>query len=131
MIRPFVSRHNPLAARPSRARRTSHTAGRPCRRGSRPCRRPSPRPYRGLVQPCPGRIVGVAATPCLLCHDKIHCIVTKVGKWAVAHSAGRKKKIIYIYIYIYIYIIFFFFFIPAIGKPLEKKNIFSFSRRTK
>ena len=41
-IRLFVSRHNPPAARPSRAHRSPLRVGRPCRRASRPCRRPSP-----------------------------------------------------------------------------------------
>ena len=34
--------------------------------------------------------MGVASTPCLLCHDTMHCIVTKAGKWVVAHLAARK-----------------------------------------
>ena len=49
----------------------------------------------------------------LLCHDTMYCIVTKTGKWAVAHPAANNfffflcssycKTIIYIYIYIYIF----------------------------
>ena len=88
-IRPFISRHNPPTAKPSRTRRSPLRTGRPCFRASRPCRRPSPRPYRVLIRPCPGLIVGMVATPCLLCHDTMHCIVTKAGKWAVAHPAAR------------------------------------------
>ena len=88
MIQFIVSRHTPPATRPWHARRLPLLAGRPCRRASRSCRRPSPRPYSGLVRPCPSRIVGVATTLCLLCYDTMHCIVTKAWKWAVAYPAA-------------------------------------------
>ena len=103
---PITIQFTPPAARPSRVRRSSLRAGWPCRRASQPCRRPSPQPYRGPVRPCPGRIVGVAAMPCLLCHDTMHCVVTKAGKWAVAHPAAIiffLFSLIYIYIYIHLF----------------------------
>ena len=132
MIRPFVSRHNPPVARPSRACRSPLHTGRPCRRASQPCRRPSPWPYRGPIRLCPSHIVGMAATPCLLCHDTMHCIVTKAGKWAVAHPTARKKffhsnykKTTNIYIYIDV-----FFFIFQLNKINSLKFIFFFSSFT-
>ena len=89
---PLRVRRSPLRVRrsPLRVRRSPLHAGRPYHRASQPCHRSSPQPYRGPVQPCPGCIVGAAATPCLLCRDTMHCIVTKAGKWAVAHPASRK-----------------------------------------
>ena len=51
-IRPFVSRHNPLETRPSRACLSPLRAGQPCRRASRSCRSPAAPcrgPFFGLI----------------------------------------------------------------------------------
>ena len=114
-IRPFVLRHNPPAARPSHACRLPLRPGPSCRRASRPCRRPSPRPYRGPIRSCPSRIVGVAATPFLLCHDTMHCIVTNAWKWAIAHPIARK---------IFFFSHHFFFHLFTYWKTTKKKYIF-------
>ena len=122
-IRPFVSQHNPPAVRPSSERRSPLRAHRQCRRASRPCHRPSHRPYRGPVRSCPGRIVGVDATPYLLCHDTMHCIVTKAGKWEEAHPTARK---------IFFFSHHFFSHLFTYWKTTKKHIIFfSFFSRTK
>ena len=92
-----------LASRPC-CGPTGHVVG-PCSRASWP--------YRGPP----------ASRLCALCHDKIHCIVTQTGKWAVAHPVSC---LFCKYIYI-----FFFHFVPPTGRPQKKYIFFSFSSRTK
>ena len=110
-IRSFVSRHPPN----SQAMRSPLRVGRLCHSVvscpwlavSQPCCPPPPpppppehtptRPYRG-VMPLP-------------CHDTICCIVTKAGKWAVAHPAARKP------FFFFFSLIIFFSFVPAIVRP--------------
>ena len=147
-IHPFVSQHNPPAVRPSSERRSPLREHRQCRRASRPCRRPSHRQYRGPIRSCPGRMVGVDATPCLMCHDTMHCIVTKAGKWAKAHLTTRKifffftsfffsfvhlledhKKTYYFFFHFSVepnkFIKIYFIFFPVLHtiKPKKKKKI--------
>ena len=52
MIRPFILRHNPPAAKPSRACLSPLHASQSCRRASRPCRSPAALcrcPFSGLI----------------------------------------------------------------------------------
>ena len=63
------------------------------------------------VNICLYDILTYNARPIALCHDTMHCIVTKAGKWAIAHPAAS-----------YTFFFFFFFFILFHLLEDHKKN---------
>ena len=111
----FLYRDSPLARTCARAR-----AARPCAQTGRvvahvgrvvgPCCKAS--------WPCRGH---PTARPNALSHDTMHCIVTKAGKWAVAHLGAFANPFFFFFTH------HFFSFVPATIRPQKKIYIFFMS----
>ena len=115
----LVSRLTPDQVMHVCAHRSPLRPGRPCRGDvsctwlvvSQPCCAPQHAParsYHGLVL--------------LLCHNTICCIVTKAGKWAVAHPVARKPFSFSFFSFFFTH--FFFSFCSTYWKTT--KNIYIF-----
>ena len=92
-IQNFVSLNTPMARPCARAVPLAPLAGRPCRG-----------PAGRIVGPCrraTGHIVAPPVrAPTHLCHDTTYCIMTKTGKWAVAHLVSPTHKFFFFFIFV-------------------------------